>query len=35
MSAVLDTCFMLVSSLAPSATLKMEVARFSETSVDF
>jgi hypothetical protein len=29
------TCFMLVSCLAYSSTLKMEATYFSETSVDF
>jgi hypothetical protein len=33
--ALLVTCFTLVSCLAYSSTLKMEVTCFSETSVDF
>jgi hypothetical protein len=33
--ALLATCFMLVSVLAYSATLKMEVTCSSKTSVDF
>jgi hypothetical protein len=33
--ALLVTCFMLVSFLAYSSTLKIEAACFSETSVDF
>jgi hypothetical protein len=32
---LLAVCFMLVSCLAYSSTLKMEVTRFPETSVDF
>jgi hypothetical protein len=32
---LLATCFMLVSCLAYSSTLKMEARCFSETSVDF
>jgi hypothetical protein len=32
---LLDTCFMLVSCLAYSSTLKMEATCSSETSVDF
>jgi hypothetical protein len=34
-SALLVTCFMLVSSLAYSSTAKMEATRSSEKSVDF
>jgi hypothetical protein len=34
-SALLATCFMLVSCLAYSSTLKMEVTCSSETPVDF